>query len=88
MTDHNCVEAITFDLKVQHFGDSNINYLEVSGACGTCGRKLMFRGPAGLNPASPTVAIDGSEAVFPFLIEGEEYDGNAVGYALSHPGAN
>lgn len=88
MTDHTCAENIMFHLNVQHFGDTNIKYLEVSGTCRVCCLRLAFRGPAGINPSSPTVAIDGSEAVFPFLIEGEEYDGNAVGYELSFPGAN
>lgn len=88
MSDHNCVTTISFHLNVQHFGDTNIKYLEISGVCKLCHRRVKFRGPAGLSAASPTVAVDGSEAIFPFLIDGEEYDGNAVGYELSYPGAN
>ena len=87
MTDHVC-DDIHFNLNIQWFGDTNLKYLEVSGVCKGCGRKLAFRGPAGLNPSHPTAAMDGAEAIFPFVMEGEEYDGKAVGYALTFPGAN
>lgn len=85
---HNCAEHTHWHLNLQHFGDTNIKYLEVRGHCQRCGRRVTFRGSAGLNPAAPTVAIDGAEAVFPFLFEGEEYDGYAVGYSVSAAGAN
>lgn len=88
MADHSCAEHLGLHLNVQSFGDTNIKYLEVQGVCNKCGRKAVFRGPAGLNPASPTVALDGSEAVFPFLFDGEQYDGKAVGYSVSSPEAN
>jgi len=88
MADHICAENFSWHLNLQHFGDSNIKYLEVRGNCERCGRKAEFRGPAGLNPSHPTVAIDGSEAVFPFVIEGEVYDGKAVGYSITVKGGN
>jgi len=85
---HICAEQAHWHLNLQHFGDTNIKYLEVTGACQACGRKVFFRGPAGLNPGGPTVAMDGSEAIFPFLFEDETYDGKAVGYAVSVRGGN
>lgn len=88
MSDCACVEHLNFHLNVQHFGDTNIKYLEVQAHCNLCGRKASFRGPAGLNPSHPTVAINGSEAIFPFVFEREVYDGKAVGYSVSTPGAN
>lgn len=87
-TEHKCVELLHWHLNSQHFGNTNIKYLEVTGQCRACGKKAQFRGPAGLSAAHPTVAIDGSEAVFPFLIEGEVYDGKAVDYSVSSPEAN
>ena len=87
MTDHTC-EDLHFHLNVQSFGDTNIKYLEVTGHCKVCDRKMRFRGPAGVNPNSPTVAIDGSQAIFPFLMTGEDYDGKAIGYSVKVGGAN
>lgn len=88
MTDHACAENIDFHINVQQFGDTNLKYLEVAGACRLCGRTLAFRGPAGISPAHPTVAIDGGEAVLPCLFDGETYDGKAAGYSVTSPGAN
>lgn len=88
MVDHVCAEHIHFHLNVQHFGDTNIKYLEARGACKLCGRKLAFQGPAGLSPSYPTVSLDGSEATFPFLFDGEVYDGKAMGYSVTSPEAN
>lgn len=88
MADHSCIENVHWHLNLQHFGNTNIKYLEVTGRCRVCGNSIRFRGPAGLNPAGPTVAIDGSEAIFPFLFENEQYDGNAVGYSVSSPEVN
>jgi len=83
MAQHNCAEQMHWHLNLQHFGDTNIKYLEVQGKCSECGKAANFRGPAGVNPAHPTVAIDGSEAIFPFLFQDEEYDGKAIGYSVS-----
>lgn len=88
MADHVCAEHVHWHLNLQHFGNTNIKYLEVTGACRVCGKKVMFRGSAGLNPSHPTVALDGSEACFPFLFDGETYDGKAMGYAVTSPEAN
>ena len=91
MTDqpaHECVENMNFHLNLQSFGDTNIKYLEVRGGCSICGRRMRFRGQAGLSPSAPTTAIDGSEAIFPFLFEGETYDGKGSGYTVSVVGAN
>lgn len=85
---HKCAEHVHWHLNLQHFGDTNIKYLEVTGGCSLCGRRIAFRGPLGVNPAHPTVTMDGSEASFPFLFEDEIYDGKATGYAVSSPGAN
>lgn len=88
MAEHSCIEQMHWHLNLQHFGDTNVKYLEVTGACKTCGRKVSFRGPPGLNPSHPTVAIDGSEAIFPFVFEGEVYDGKGVGYSVTNPAVN
>jgi hypothetical protein len=88
MDGHNCAENLGLNLNIQRFGNTNIKYLEVRGVCNKCGRKAVFRGPPGLNPSAPTVAIDGSEAIFPFLFEGEKYDGRAAGYSVTSPEAN
>lgn len=88
MDDHVCAEHFHWHLNLQHFGDTNIKYLEVRGACNVCGKAAHFRGPAGMNPSHPTVAIDGSEAVFPFVLEGETYDGKAIGYSVTAVGGN
>ncbi|MER9768994.1 hypothetical protein NKJ09_23350 [Mesorhizobium sp. M0189] len=88
MAEHVCAENVEWHLNLQHFGDTNIKYLEVKGACNVCNRAVSFRGPAGLNQSHPTVAIDGSEAVFPFLFSDEEFDGKAVGFSVSIPGGN
>jgi hypothetical protein len=85
---HVCAEHMHWHLNLQHFGDTNVKYLDVRGACAECGRAVAFRGPAGINPSHPTVAIDGSEATFPFLFADEVYDGKAMGYSVSVPGAN
>jgi hypothetical protein len=88
MSEHSCVEKMHWRLNLQHFGNTNIKYLEVRGQCSECGKEAMFRGPMGVSPDRPTVAIDGSEACFPFLVAGEEYDGRAVGYAVTVAGGN
>ncbi|WP_127144085.1 hypothetical protein [Pelagibacterium montanilacus] len=89
MSDHNCPENTHWTLNLQHFGNTNIKYLEVSGACAVCGRKVEFRGPMGVSPEHPTAsAIDGSEACLPFLFAGEIYDGKGVGYSVSVRGGN
>lgn len=63
------------------FGDSNIHYLEIKARCKICDKPLAFRGaPLGLSPMQPTMAFDGSEIRIPFLVEGEEYDGKALGF--------
>lgn len=85
---HNCTDGMHFHLNVQHFGDTNIKYLEVTAHCKVCGAKAAFRGPPGLNPSHPTVAIDGTEAVFPFVFEGEEYDGKATALTVTSSGGN
>ena len=88
MAEHICAEHMHWHLNLQHFGDTNMKYLEVRGACKECGKAVTFRGPAGLNPSHPTVSMDGAEAIFPFVLDGEVYDGKAVGYSVSIPGAN
>lgn len=88
MAEHLCAENMHWHLNLQHFGNTNLKYLEVTGACRECGAKASFRGPLGQNPSYPTVALDGSEAVFPFVMEGEEYDGKAIGYSLAVTGGN
>ena len=85
---HNCVEHMHYHLNLSHAGDTNMKYLEVTGSCSICGRKAQFRGPVGMSPNHPTVAIDGSEAVLPFVFEDETYDGKAIGYSVSALGAN
>lgn len=85
---HNCTEAMHFHFNVQYFGNTNIRYLEVTAHCKECNAKAIFRGPPGLNPSHPTVALDGTEAVFPFLFEGEEYDGNAMALTYKSSGRN
>ena len=79
---HACAENIHFHLNVQHFGNTNIKYLEVKGSCSVCRKNLTFRGPIGIQPSHPTRSLDGEEATFPFLFEGEIYDGKAVGYGV------
>jgi hypothetical protein len=85
---HTCAAHVHWHLNLQHFGNTNIKYLEVKGRCALCGRGVSFRGPAGLNPVHPTVSVDGSEAIFPFLFDDETYDGKAIGYSVSASGAN
>ncbi len=85
---HRCAEQMHWHLNLQHFGDTNMKYLEVQGACKVCGAKASFRGSIGVSPKHPTVAADGHQAVLPFVYEGEIYDGKAVGYILSAKGAN
>jgi hypothetical protein len=85
---HNCAEQMHWHLNLQHFGDTNIKYLEVQGQCRACGRKARFRGPAGIDPAHPTVTLDGTEASFPLLIGEEAYDGKGVGFSVTSPRAN
>lgn len=80
MSDHDCVGNVDLQFTVQRFEDTNLHYLEVRGACKMCARKLVFRGPMGLNPSHPTV--NAGEAVFPFLLDGEEYDGKGVGFTV------
>jgi hypothetical protein len=63
------------------FSDTNIHYLEVSGQCQICSKKLCFRGmPFGMSPNQPTMALDGSEVRLPFLAEGEDYDGKGMSF--------
>lgn len=89
MADPCAHEDVHFHLNIQTFGNTNIKYLEVTGHCTKCSARLQFRGPAGVSPDVPTVsAIDGHEASFPFLFDGETYDGKAIGYAVSFRGGN
>lgn len=84
--EHTCAEHLGLTLNVQHFGDSNIKYLEVKARCNVCGRPAQFRGTTvGLSPTEPTIGLDGEEAIFPFLFAGEVYDGKAMGYQVTSP---
>lgn len=44
---HSCVEQIGWHLNLQHFGNTNIKYLEVKGSCQKCSKAIAFRGPGG-----------------------------------------
>lgn len=84
--EHTCAENVHVTLNVQFFGNTNIKYLEVKLHCSLCGKPARFRGNlVGLSPTEPTIGADGAEAIFPFLFEGEEYDGKAMGYLVSSP---
>ena len=72
---------VHFHINNAGFGNTNIHYLEITGHCNICDKPLVFRGaPLGMTPMHPTMALDGSEIRLPFLVEGEEYDGNAMGF--------
>lgn len=53
-------------------GDTNLHYLEITGHCKICNKKLAFRGPMGMAPTEPRVSPGGEEIRLPFLCEGEE----------------
>lgn len=68
-------------LNEARFGNTNIRYLEVSGRCKICDQPIRFRGaPLGMTPTHPTMALDGSEIVLPFLFGDEEFDGKAISF--------
>lgn len=72
---------IHYQLNLQSFGDTNVRYLEIKGACKICDAPITFRGMQfGVNPNAPTMAIDGSEASLPLMFGDEEYDGKAMGF--------
>jgi hypothetical protein len=73
---------LDFDLNVASFGDTNIRYLEVLGRCKTCEQRITFRGPVGMSPLHPAMALDGSELRAPFMIGTEAYDGKASGFSI------
>lgn len=72
---------VHFNLKNVGFADTNIHYLEITGRCALCDKKLTFRGcPLGVSPAHPTMTLGGEEIRIPFLCEGEEPTGNQIGF--------
>ena len=63
------------------FEDTNVRYLEIKVKCKTCDRRMRFRGlPLGLSPHRPTGELGGFEVRLPFLAEGEELEGQVVGF--------
>lgn len=69
-----------FTLNHVHLEDSNVHYLEITATCNICSSPMAFRGmPLGLSPGHPTMALDGSEAILPFLGAGEEPAGKLIG---------
>lgn len=71
---------------LHHVGlaDTNLHYLEITGHCKICEKKLMFRGaPMGMSLEQPCISPDGQEIRLPFLCEGEEIQGNQIGFAVS-----
>ena len=72
---------VHFDLEHICLKDSSIHYLQIKGRCKICSKTIEFRGlPFGVTPAHPTMAVDGSEIVIPFLGEGEELTGQKIGF--------
>lgn len=70
------------DIRLNHvnFEDSNVHYLEVQATCKICGKPMAFRGmPIGVSPARPTMDPGGLEVRLPFLAEGEDIVGKAIG---------
>lgn len=82
MARKNCIhDDLDIQLHHQAFDDSNIHYLEIKVVCKSCGKPMIFRGcPLGMTPAHPTMALGGEEIRIPFLGEGEELAGNAIGF--------
>ncbi len=69
------------------FDTTNVRYLDIRGACETCGAVVSFRGQTfGVNPAGPTLNDAGAEATLPYLFEGEQYDGGAIGFISTSVG--
>lgn len=72
---------VHIDLNHQMMGDSNIHYLEVKVRCQVCNAPMIFRGmPFGVSPDRPTMAVDGTEVILPFLGEGEKPAGKMIGF--------
>lgn len=72
---------VHFNLNHVCLGDTNVHYVELKGECKICGKGIRFRGaPFGLTPTHPTMAVDGSEIVIPFLGDGEEPEGTLIGF--------
>lgn len=73
-----------FHLNNAGFGNTNVHYLEITARCKICDKRMVFRGvPVGMTPDHPAASLDGTEIRLPFLAEGEEYDGKAMGYQLT-----
>lgn len=78
---------IHIDLNHQMMEDSNVHYLEVKARCKICGTEMEFRGaPFGVSHNHPTMAIDGSEMILPFLGKGEEPAGSLISFTGSFAG--
>lgn len=73
-----------FHLNNSGFGDTNLHYLEIKASCKVCDKPMVFRCNAfGVLPDQPTVSIDRTEIVLPFMAEGEELVGAPLGYTVT-----
>jgi hypothetical protein len=74
---------VHYELNLASFGNTNIRYVEIKGACKLCDAPMVFQGRVGVSPLEPTVSLGGFEASLPVMFGDEEYDGRATGYSLS-----
>ena len=71
------------DVKVARIEDTGLKYAELTVRCSDCGKPAVFRGlPVGLSPDHPTASFGDEEVNLPFLCEGDDYNGQGIGYSI------
>lgn len=65
------------------FGDTNLQYLEITAKCRICETDMVFRGaPLGSSPDHPAMSPDGREMRLPMLGDDEDLIGKPAGFSI------
>lgn len=74
---------------VQLMEDTGMKYAELRVHCVHCGKPAIFRGDrVGLSPNEPMLSLDREEAILPFLLDGDDYNGKGIGYSVTSLGGD
>lgn len=78
-------QNVQCNVVVNGFENTNLRYVELTGACQDCGEKLRFRTDlTGMSPDRPGTSFDGCNLVVPATFGEAVYDGKASqGYTIS-----
>lgn len=68
-------ENIHYHVNRNHFENTNLEYVEISGKCSACGDPVQFRcDMVGMSPHRPAVDLAGTSMVLPCTIGDAVYD--------------